>query len=146
MQTFLPYPDFRESAKCLDRLRLGKQRVECKQILTANVSHQAGVRVGWQNHPATLMWRGHDKALAIYASEMSREWIRRGYNDSLLPYFESFTGSGSPRVTYPKWYRDNAVLERVCSSHRSNLLRKNELYYSDFDWTETNDIPYYWPI
>ena len=28
MQTFLPYPDFKQSAACLDYSRLGKQRVE----------------------------------------------------------------------------------------------------------------------
>ena len=28
MQTFLPYSNFKKSAKCLDRQRLGKQRVE----------------------------------------------------------------------------------------------------------------------
>jgi hypothetical protein len=33
MQTFLPYPDFQTSAKILDNKRLGKQRVEAKQIL-----------------------------------------------------------------------------------------------------------------
>ena len=35
MQTFLPYPDFAESAKVLDNKRLGKQRVECLQIMKA---------------------------------------------------------------------------------------------------------------
>ena len=35
MQTFLPYADYTRTAKCLDRQRLGKQRVECKQILNA---------------------------------------------------------------------------------------------------------------
>ena len=35
MQTFLPYPDFRQSAACLDYRRLGKQRVEGVQILKA---------------------------------------------------------------------------------------------------------------
>lgn len=35
MQTFLPYPDFRQSAKVLDRARLGKQRVECLQLARA---------------------------------------------------------------------------------------------------------------
>lgn len=33
MQTFLPYPSGRKSAKVLDNRRLGKQRVECLQIL-----------------------------------------------------------------------------------------------------------------
>ena len=35
MQTFLPYPDFAKSAMCLDNKRLGKQRIECLQILKA---------------------------------------------------------------------------------------------------------------
>jgi len=33
MQTFLPYPDFERSARALDLKRLGKQRVECIQVL-----------------------------------------------------------------------------------------------------------------
>lgn len=35
MQTFLPYPDFQESAAVLDQVRLGKQRVETFQIMQA---------------------------------------------------------------------------------------------------------------
>jgi hypothetical protein len=35
MQTFLPYPDFRESLQVLDNKRLGKQRVEAYQIISA---------------------------------------------------------------------------------------------------------------
>lgn len=54
MQTFLPYPSFRESAKCLDNKRLGKQRVECIQIIKA-INNP---KYGWQNHPAVKMWRG----------------------------------------------------------------------------------------
>lgn len=35
MQTFLPYISFEESAACLDYRRLGKQRLEAKQLLNA---------------------------------------------------------------------------------------------------------------
>jgi len=35
MQTFLPFPDFEESAYALDQKRLGKQRVETLQIMQA---------------------------------------------------------------------------------------------------------------
>ena len=35
MQTFLPYEDFRESVRSLDDKRLGKQRVEAYQIISA---------------------------------------------------------------------------------------------------------------
>ena len=33
MQTFLPHPEFDESAACLDYKRLGKQRLEAKTII-----------------------------------------------------------------------------------------------------------------
>ena len=35
MQTFLPYTDFRKSLESLDNKRLGKQRVEAYQIISA---------------------------------------------------------------------------------------------------------------
>ena len=59
VNTFLPYPDFVKSAKILDYKRLGKQRVEAWQILRA----LRGETKGWRNHPATNLWRGHEKAL-----------------------------------------------------------------------------------
>ena len=40
----------------------------------------------------------------------------------------------------PPWIGD----ERLHSSHRSNLLRKDEKFYSQFNWTEPHDMPYYW--
>lgn len=52
VQTFLPYPDFAQSAQCLDRQRLGKQRVEVLQLLKA----LKGESKGWKNHPAAKMW------------------------------------------------------------------------------------------
>jgi hypothetical protein len=62
MQTFLPYASFSESAKALDYKRLGKQRVECRQILRA-LEHGGG----WANHPATRLWRGYETALKAYS-------------------------------------------------------------------------------
>ena len=35
MQTFLPVADYTETARLLDNPRLGKQRVECLQVLRA---------------------------------------------------------------------------------------------------------------
>ena len=49
MQTFLPYEDFRASARVLDRQRLGKQRVEAKQILQA--LERPGEPSGWEDIP-----------------------------------------------------------------------------------------------
>jgi len=138
MQTFLPYADFVESARVLDRQRLGKQRVEAKQILRALQGHTTG----WRNHPATKMWAGHERALCAYGMNMCIEWRDRGYKDSLLDYFiEEFKNIPQP-FTLPKWW-GNIEFHR---SHQSNLLRKDPDYYGDVFISVPNDLPYVWII
>jgi len=78
MQTFLPSTSFEQSAKWLDTLRLGKQRVECYQILKALTDPS----YGWQNHPAVNMWRQHKHALLFYSIAICLEWQQRGYKDT----------------------------------------------------------------
>lgn len=136
MQTFLPYPSFSESARVLDRQRLGKQRVECLQILNALFEGK-----GWANHPATKMWCGHEGALIAYGMAICREWIHRGYNDTCKNKIALFW----PKCTvhsffYPKWLTDE-----FCASHRAALLFKNPEWYSQFGWTETPELNYIWP-
>lgn len=141
MQTFLPYPDYSATAKVLDYKRLGKQRVECKQILLAM---QRG-NGGWARHPATLMWASHKTSLCLYAIAMCSEWLSRGYKDTLLPWFTNEHHQlllGGYIHTDPSWIGDEALH----ASHRSNLLRKDPIYYSQFGWTETPDLEYVWPV
>lgn len=73
MQTFLPYASFAKSAKCLDRLRLGKQRPETLQILNTLL----GLSEGWRSHPAVKMWRGYEGMLWLYGQTMIDEWVAR---------------------------------------------------------------------
>jgi hypothetical protein len=112
MQTFLPYPDFAKSAAVLDNKRLGKQRVECLQILTAlrfgpyqracndsifqipkwescperewqdEPSTFLYRRTPWYNHPATKMWKAYPCTLLEYGTVMCREWCKRGFDDT----------------------------------------------------------------
>lgn len=133
MQTFLPYSNFARSAAVLDRQRLGKQRVEAKQILTALT--EGG---GWANHPAVRMWRGFEPALAEYGWWICSEWIGRGYRDSLLDWFD-VRRDWVPAL--PLWLGDEAFH----ASHRSNLLRKLPEHYGQFGWSEPPDLPYVWP-
>lgn len=142
MQTFLTELDWRITARELDYKRLGKQRVECKQILACLGYEVTPERflvmrpqaTGWANHPCVRMWRGYHEALAEYQRIMCEEWIRRGYNSTM--YFVK-PGLWTP----PPWYQD----ERIYSSHRSNLLRKLPEHYSKFGWTESPDMPYFYP-
>ena len=78
MQTFLPYPDFEASARALDIKRLGKQRVECIQVLR-------GLTVegyGWRHHPAVKMWAGCEEALGRYAFTCCEVWTEAGFGDT----------------------------------------------------------------
>jgi hypothetical protein len=84
MQTFLPYQSFIQSASCLDMRRLGKQRVETKQILIA----LSNPNYGWHNHPAVKMWKGYESTLAYYGYTMCYEWRLQGYNDEQLDWFD----------------------------------------------------------
>lgn len=149
MQTFLPYSDFRETAECLDYRRLGKQRVEAKQILIAlGVTvgdHKGKISSRWRSHPAVNMWRGFEAALCVYAVDMCDEWASRGYRDSLKFQFvnaymnlRDLTGE---LIKYPSWLGE----EDFHSSHRSNLLRKDPEWYGQFGWSEPATMEYVWP-
>lgn len=136
MQTFVPYPSARLSALCLDRQRLGKQRVEVLQLLKALT--EGG---GWSNHPAAKMWRGHERALVWYGLAVCNEWLARGYKDTCKDKIASYAAHYPDTTGWPSWWGDAAVH----ASHRSNLLRKDAEYYGQFDWSETPDLPYVWP-
>ena len=141
MQTFLPYSSFIRSAKTLDYKRLGKQRVEAKQILNALDPDYNGK--GWVTHPATRMWAGYEDALKLYANEMITEWKKRGYNNTMEYYTIN-----ADEIKYPHWLG----IEEFHKSHRMNLLRKDYDFYSDvfnepitYTTYEIESYPYWWP-
>lgn len=137
MQTFLPYPDFAKSAMCLDNKRLGKQRIECLQILKAlNDSSY-----GWQNHPAVKMWRHWNISLASYGEIICLEWRKRGFKDTCLEKLKPYSALRVDLQPCPSKFT-----EEFHASHRSNLLRKDPVHYGQFGWTEPQDLPYIWPV
>jgi len=136
MQTFLPYPSYSFTAKILDWRRLGKQRVEAYQIL--NILLGRTEKTGWKSHPAVLMWKGYEKSLALYMNEMIREWEMRGYVNNMEYEDWRYT----EKIIHPHWLGD----DRLHSSHRSNLIRKDPIYYGKFGWPESDDMSYFWPV
>jgi hypothetical protein len=135
MQTFAPSANIYECGQVLDRARLGKQRVETLQLIRCNLD----VSLGWRNHPAAKMWANNIGGLIAYGVTICDSWIARGYKDTCR---EKIIAFGKPDFSdMPTWWGD----ERVHSSHRSNLLRKDPTYYSQFGWEENLDIPYFWP-
>lgn len=144
MQTFLPHPGFAASAQVLDDRRLNKQGLECRQILNVLLA-PPDKKVGWANHPAVLMWKGHEIQLCRYA--MRREWIRRGRNDTMLPWFAELLDrllSEGRTEELPCWWGR----EEVHSSHRARLKEKDPQHYAQFGWSEEPCGPegYVWPV
>jgi hypothetical protein len=137
MQTFLPIASFKESAKVLDWRRLGKQRVEARQILSLLLDYNS--KKPWANHPAVLMWKGYTEALTLYSDVIIFEWVSRGYRNNMPILLADKVGED--QVEFPKWFGEDSFH----ASHRSNLLRKNFEFYSKYNWAEDSTLPYIWP-
>lgn len=131
MQTFLPHTDYVKSARLLDYRRLGKQRVEARQILVAlrepwSVQEYRARKGkepgnGWMRHPYTLRWKGYEPSLMWYFRCMVLEWVRRGYvNNMVVPTIDEI----GTMVT-PPWVNENLARE-----HRRLLYSKNPVFYS----------------
>ncbi len=152
MQTFVPYADLEAIPKTLDQKRLGKQRVEAWQILNTleclqngnlHIKDKNGVlrKRGWVSHPAVLMWKGHEWFLCLYAEAVCKEWISRGYKDTMLPRFEAWrliniNTDKSP----PTWWGKDAIHR----SHRSKLLEKDYSHYKHHFTDVEAGLEYVW--
>ncbi|WP_329105025.1 MSMEG_6728 family protein [Micromonospora sp. NBC_01699] len=149
MQTFLPYPDFGASARSLDPLRLGKQRVEALQVLRALTRP----RYGWRHHPAVKMWAGYEEALVRYGLDVCDVWCATGRADTvagtLMVDLTAACGiervRDQPELTaageVPPWLgREDLHL-----SHRVSLLRKDPDHYRPIFGDLPPDLPYVWP-
>jgi hypothetical protein len=149
VQTFLPFADFEASARALDRLRLGKQRVETIQVVRALTVPG----YGWANHPATLMWKGFEEALGRYGFACCDAWTDLGFGDTCAATIAAdlrTAGVGSVRSqedlaaagALPPWLGD----EDLHRSHRSALVRKDPDFYRPRFPDVPDDLPYVWPV
>jgi hypothetical protein len=142
MQTFLPFPDFQQSAAVLDRERLGKQRVEALQILRALVIPE----YGWQSHPAIRMWMGYVPALTMYGLAVVDEWTARGGEDTTRAKIMEFAPQAAhpdyaAKIPMPPWLGE----PDFHLSHRSRLIAKDPRFYAKVFPGTDPDLEYVWP-
>lgn len=134
MITFLPFEDFTQSAKVLDRLRLGKQRLETLWLLK-QLDDKA-----YRNYPLVKMWKGFPNLLVKYGKIICLEWQGRGYEENLYDEICSFATKKLEEK--PTWLGDT----RLHASHRGRLLMKQPDWYGRFGWSESPRPDYFWPL
>lgn len=139
MQTFLPYPNFAESAAVLDDKRLGNQRNEALVLLRV----LRGRTRGWKRHPAVRMWQGHERALTAYGLAICSEWTERGYADTVAEQLrEEAADAPLDSIAPPRWLGNEAFH----ASHRGNLVRKDPEHYGPL-WPDADPgASYVWPL
>jgi hypothetical protein len=154
VQTFLPFPDFEQSARVLDDRRLGKQRVETLQVMGVLVAAfwdnilgrvQDREPRGWRTHPVVLMWRGHEGSLLDYQRATCRVWTERGFNDTCYAKTAALVAhrfGDTPPAGAPAWLGDEALHR----SHQSNLIRKDAECYGPLFPGVPADMEYVWPV
>jgi hypothetical protein len=149
VQTFLPYPSFEQSARVLDTKRLGKQRVECIQVVRGLVRPD----YAWRHHPAVLMWKGFEEALARYAYTCCEVWGERGFADTCAGTIAADLAPHGVRTVRSQAELDAAGAlppwlghEDFHRSHRSSLVRKDPAYYRPLFPDVPDDLEYVWPV
>lgn len=154
MQVFHPFPSISASLDCLDKRRLGKQRVEAKQII--EIVEYNGK--GWSKHPCVVMYRPYLNYLKMYYNTSLEKFELRGGQNNVCQFMDY------DEVIVPPWIGN----ESFHNSHLANLMRKaiddsngisrlgrkkpsNELLerLAKFGYTPENvdiETPYMWPV
>jgi len=122
VNTFIVNESFEVSADNLDNKRLGKQRVEAKQIIDILIYYDEYKEIpkkGFSNHPAVKMWKGYTNALKLYCNVMINKWISRGFKNTMTIY------ELPENIELPWWVN----FEPLHLSHKASLNRKDPNFY-----------------
>lgn len=106
-----------------------------------------------RRHPACKMWEGHAVGLVAYGMAVCTEWKRRGNADRVYTSLEAFADLAERAYPEQEWLAANLPIalppwlgdERVHSSHRARLLKKDPAWYGAFGWPERPGEDYFWP-
>jgi hypothetical protein len=72
-----------------------------------------------------------------YHDVMVKEWVRRGYNNSMQLF-----GVKRKGLVMPWWWGD----PRFHRSHRNRLMQKDQEFYSQYGWKLDPSVGYWWPV
>jgi hypothetical protein len=137
--TWLPYPDFQESAAHLHKDDLAIQRWNILEL--AEWYHKVdpdrspiadNQRHNLDDHPITEMWEGHVLQLVTFGLVCCDVYSQiKGDRDPLVEqfmYHMDCANTEEADMTKPSWFGD----VEVHLSHRAELLRMRPKYYSAY--------------
>lgn len=143
MITWLPFIDYKETAKVLTSYDLEQQQKEVITILD-NLFQLDNKFI---DQPVIKMWEGHEVQLCNYGLMICDEYSARGFKDlsieRMLIHLHN-AAEGLFTMEVPGWMGDERS-EMLTLSHQSNLIRRNPMHYSKYFKNVPNDLPFYWP-
>lgn len=117
-----------ETAKVLDKKRLNKQIIECRQILAA----LNGESKAWRNHPCTVQYEGHEPYLVHYM-------------DCLKAFAEGDMEQANASSAYADmFFRPLFHTEPYFDSMKRRLYTKDPVHYAQWSDLGTDDVNWYW--
>lgn len=126
MQVFIIGTPF-ETAESLDKKRLNKQIIECKQILKAI----DGESKAWKNHPCTKQYEKHKIWLCYYL--MSLGYYKEGNKEASIRY-----------SNYANFYRPNFHTKDYFNQMKRRLYTKDKSFYNQWNFLGESNINWYY--
>ena len=144
IQTWLPYPDFRKSAECLDMPELALQRLNVLELMEYyhDIEQDSSLPESYQthdldDHSIVKMWNGFQLQLCEYGLVCCDEYsVRKSKPDPIYEairfHLECATTEDAP-FRKPNWFGD----PDFHMSHQAELLRLNPDYYASYFKVDT---------
>lgn len=150
MNILIPFSDYRKSAEHLYPGELAGSWQGRRGNHLGNQFWREGktlISGGWPHHPASIIWKPYFYSLCDYLIEhhnVLQDIYHRSY-PHILQFIKdkqaTFTDTGTPPFVGNEDFH---------AAMRSNLLRKDKEkgwnWYCKFGWTESDDLPYIWPV
>lgn len=135
MQVFVPFTEPLKTAQCLDKKRLNKQIIECRQLIRTI----RGESRSWANHPVTKMYSHPElfKYMQYYVQCL------KYYKDGALEMADNYSrmAVGYLEKTQEAKY---ILSEKFCDQHKRRLYAKDPEHYVQFSsYGSTTENWYY---
>lgn len=130
VNVFIPYPDVEKSIKALHIRTISKMLHEINVILKAIDGIKENKKVGYMNHPITLMWKDYKGVLECYQALLLHEYNTRTYPNLDIEEYKLRKADIEVLNTFLDYILKND--EEYFRLQRQHLRYKSEQYKTDW--------------